>query len=220
MKFVELKKHLKERSAVLNENNGAYYRKMSSYILSSNVSPYYAQSVLSELLDHLLLAQERGKTAQQVFGDDPIPYCDEVLKTLPSIGFKELSRFFFVVFSFLSSLLLLIGGAVGTILFFTGSDGHGLIFYGWEFVFVVFYLLYFIFLQKLMNHLSMFLQANTAKWIILSSLIIPFSSIFFFLNIKTPLISISQWISLPLGIVGLILCIWRYMKWMKSKPAS
>src|SRR5699024_5056688 len=39
-------------------------------------------SLLMELLDHLLEAQEAGKSAEEVFGDDPKAYCNEMIDQL------------------------------------------------------------------------------------------------------------------------------------------
>ncbi|PTQ57274.1 MAG: hypothetical protein BSOLF_1825 [Candidatus Carbobacillus altaicus] len=47
------------------------------------------------MLDHLLIAQRKGRTAQDVFGDDPESYCKELIRTLdrqPQLVFKGMFR--------------------------------------------------------------------------------------------------------------------------------
>ncbi|OEF97171.1 DUF1129 family protein [Desulfuribacillus alkaliarsenatis] len=55
--------------------NLKYYEDMLIYIrFSYNKSDQEVEEVLSELLDHLLDAQAEGKTAYEVFGDEPKKY--------------------------------------------------------------------------------------------------------------------------------------------------
>ena len=39
------------------------------------------EELLLEILDHLLEAQEDGKTAHDIFGEDLKAYCDELIKS-------------------------------------------------------------------------------------------------------------------------------------------
>lgn len=47
-----------------------------------------------EILDHLIEAQAEGKTAQEVFGKDPIHYAEELIKQLPNERKRHIFWFF------------------------------------------------------------------------------------------------------------------------------
>ncbi|MBS7530742.1 DUF1129 family protein [Hazenella sp. IB182353] len=68
-----------------------------------------SEGVLLELLNHLIEAQNQGKSAEEVFGDNPIQYCKEIVSTLPN---PPKSSIFFVGLWFifyLESINLFIG---------------------------------------------------------------------------------------------------------------
>lgn len=52
-----------------------------------------------EMLDHLIDGQNEGKTAQQIFGDDPLTFADEIIEQLP----KEEKR---NIFAFISGTMI------------------------------------------------------------------------------------------------------------------
>ncbi|MGD7023078.1 DUF1129 family protein [Rossellomorea vietnamensis] len=72
-----------ERREKLNEANKKYYEDMLLYIRMSNVAEQDGEELLLEILEHLLEAQENGQSAEEVFGNQPKKYCDELLKDLP-----------------------------------------------------------------------------------------------------------------------------------------
>jgi uncharacterized membrane-anchored protein len=73
-----------KRRAGLSQENEHYFSEMMLFIRSSHVSQQKSEELLLEILDHLLEAQREGKTAKDVFGDDPIAYCEELVSSLPS----------------------------------------------------------------------------------------------------------------------------------------
>jgi uncharacterized membrane-anchored protein len=87
----------------LTPENEAYYSDLLIYIrLQFTLSEQKSEEVLMELLDHLLDGQKAGKTAKEIFGDDPKGYADEMIEHLP----KEEKR----------ALIPYIGGIIGDIL--------------------------------------------------------------------------------------------------------
>jgi DNA-binding ferritin-like protein (Dps family) len=108
----------------LNEHNEAYYDKMLVYIRSHlTISEQQSEELLMELLDHLLEAQSNGKTAEEVFGDDPKAYCDELIRQLPKE--KRMSAAFFIGYLIfqLAGWMALVKGGIETIAeFFTDLD--------------------------------------------------------------------------------------------------
>jgi DNA-binding ferritin-like protein (Dps family) len=71
------------RREELNKENKKYYEDMLLYIRTSDVAEQEGEELLLEILEHLLEAQENGQTAEEVFGDRPKEYCDELLRDLP-----------------------------------------------------------------------------------------------------------------------------------------
>ncbi|MNI03809.1 hypothetical protein D3C73_567170 [compost metagenome] len=69
---------------MLNKKNKTLLNEMRFYIQSNSAVPDTKTSeILMELEDHLLTAQRAGKSFEQVFGQDPKSYCNEIIKELP-----------------------------------------------------------------------------------------------------------------------------------------
>lgn len=69
---------------LLTTENEEYYGDLLLYIrLKLTLSEQQSEEVLMELLDHLLDAQEAGKTAKEIFGDDPKGFADAIIEHLP-----------------------------------------------------------------------------------------------------------------------------------------
>ncbi|GGE29998.1 hypothetical protein GCM10011391_05680 [Pullulanibacillus camelliae] len=78
----------------LTEENEKYYEDMLIYIRTHLfISEQQTEELVMELLDHLIEAQEAGKSAQDVFGDDPKTYCDDMIKHLPKEKGKNAAVF-------------------------------------------------------------------------------------------------------------------------------
>ncbi|GIN92528.1 hypothetical protein J6TS1_33010 [Siminovitchia terrae] len=69
---------------LLTPGNEAYYSDLLIYIrLQFTLSEQQSEEILMEILDHLLDGQEEGKTAKDIFGDDPKGFADEIIEQLP-----------------------------------------------------------------------------------------------------------------------------------------
>lgn len=94
MKAKELIRLNNEKRELLNEENLKDYEDMLTYIrLASSKSEQQTEEILLELLDHLLLAQEEGKTIHDVFGDDLKAYSQEVIEEIPEETKKKQLKF-------------------------------------------------------------------------------------------------------------------------------
>ncbi|WP_113927347.1 DUF1129 family protein [Bacillus sp. P14.5] len=86
-----------ERREKLNKENKKYYEDMLLYIRMSDVEERDGEELLLEILEHLLEAQENGQTAEEVFGDQPKKYCDELLRDLPKEPVKNKLWLYFYI---------------------------------------------------------------------------------------------------------------------------
>ncbi|SES00923.1 DUF1129 family protein [Psychrobacillus sp. OK032] len=69
---------------LLTEENEKYYSNLLIYIRTKlSLSEQQSEEVLMEMLDHLLEGQQEGKTARDIFGNDPKGYADEIISHLP-----------------------------------------------------------------------------------------------------------------------------------------
>lgn len=109
----------------LTEENRKYYEEMLLYIrLSYSKSEQETEEVLSEMLDHLIEAQKHGRTAEEVFGDDPKGYADEIIGELPAMMTKK--RISLVITGLLGLFTgVALFGAIGDlILYLTGVQSN------------------------------------------------------------------------------------------------
>ncbi len=85
VKTETLIKQNNERRKCLTEENKTYYENLLVYIRTSPLKDDKAtEEVLMELLEHLLSAQQDGKTAEAVFGKAPKELADEIIADLPN----------------------------------------------------------------------------------------------------------------------------------------
>jgi len=106
-----------EKRKQLKKENLKYYEDMLVYIrLSYDASELEMEETLSELLDHLLEAQKEGRSAKEVFGEEPKQYADEIIGALPRMVTKERLKFFtmailyfFASVSIFSALFTVVG---------------------------------------------------------------------------------------------------------------
>lgn len=96
-----------EKQKELTEENEQYYDDMLIYIrLSSGKSEQQTEEILVELLDHVLQAQAGGRTAKDVFGDDPEAYCKELIEEIPEETRKRQIRFsIYIILQFLGIIV-------------------------------------------------------------------------------------------------------------------
>lgn len=98
MKAKDLVELNNQKRKELTEENLKYYEDMLVYIrLSYDKSEQETEEVLSELLDHLLEAQKEGRTANDVFGEEPKRYADEIIGELPKMVTKQRFKFFVMI---------------------------------------------------------------------------------------------------------------------------
>ncbi|ASN07118.1 DUF1129 family protein [Virgibacillus necropolis] len=104
-----------EKRKLLNEENLAYYQDMLVYIrLNGGKSEQATEEVLLELLEHLIQAQEEGKSAVEIFGDDPKDYSKAIIKEIPNESNTVRIPFIaYIVVQFLA-IISLVNGIVGS----------------------------------------------------------------------------------------------------------
>lgn len=96
---------------LLTQENEAYYGDMLIYIrLQMALSEQQSEEVLMEMLDHLLDGQEEGKTAKDIFGDDPKAFADEIIQQLPKEKKRAVIPFIAGIVGNIVSWLLIIRG--------------------------------------------------------------------------------------------------------------
>lgn len=108
----------------LDEENLEYYEEMLIYIrLSFSKSEQETEEILSEMLDHLLEAQEEGKTAEEVFGNDPKQYANEIVGELPQMMTKETISLVVMGILYFLSATLFFGTVFNLVIYFVFDKG-------------------------------------------------------------------------------------------------
>ncbi|QWH08105.1 DUF1048 domain-containing protein [Bacillus mycoides] len=77
----EMVKLNNEKRKLLTPENEAAYGDMLIYLRFTSVPQKQMEELLLEILDHLLEAQEDGKNAHDIFGEDLKAYCDELINS-------------------------------------------------------------------------------------------------------------------------------------------
>ncbi|MBM7646839.1 DNA-binding ferritin-like protein (Dps family) [Scopulibacillus daqui] len=117
MNTKELIKLNNQKRKQLTKENEAYYDDMLVYIRTHLfLSERQSEELLMELLNHLLDAQAEGKTAKDVFGDDPKTVCDEMIEELPKEQTKNAAAFIFYLSCKVIGYIMIISG-VGDLIF-------------------------------------------------------------------------------------------------------
>jgi len=74
-----------EKRELLNKENLKLYEDFLLYIRTDlRIAEREGEELLLELLDHLLIVQQEGKSASILFGDDPKAYAEELISGLPN----------------------------------------------------------------------------------------------------------------------------------------
>ena len=95
--LIEMNNH---RRTQLTPENEKFYSDFMIYIrLQLSLSEQQSEEILLEILDHLIEGQIDGKSIQDIFGNDPKEYADEIIRHIP----KEKKR---KVVSFVSGIAL------------------------------------------------------------------------------------------------------------------
>ncbi|MBK3497251.1 DUF1129 family protein [Viridibacillus sp. YIM B01967] len=109
-----------KKRKLLTKENQAYFDKLLVYVRAHVLlSERQSEEVLMEMLDHLLIAEEEGKTAVDVFGPNPKAYADDIVDALPKEKKGSLMTFGVEILCDLMGWFIIIG-AVGR--YFTKSD--------------------------------------------------------------------------------------------------
>ena len=206
MKVEDLIKENAEKQKLLTEENEKVYGDILLYIRLSSVDEKWSEELLLEILDHILEAQEEGKSAREIVGNDPKAYCEELLAELPKDNNKWFQKDFasflvvpyamyFLPKAFLGELTLSIFNVVLAPLLFIMT------------IYTFFWAI------KKETYARRKLQR-------FSYYLVPFFSLFLsmvmiglheFINVAT--IEISQNISIAIGIILSILLVRFYVKW-------
>ncbi|MCM3540336.1 hypothetical protein [Priestia endophytica] len=83
MNMKDIIKRNRELQASLNTHNEKVYENMVVYIRLNSLSERATEETLLEILEHLVIGQQNGKMAEEIFGSDLKAYCDDVLVNLP-----------------------------------------------------------------------------------------------------------------------------------------
>ncbi len=95
MRASELIEQNNQKREFLTEENEKYYSNLMIYIRTRlSLSEQQSEEVLMEMLEHLIEGQHDGKTARDIFGNDPKGYADEIISQLPPEEKRDLVKFF------------------------------------------------------------------------------------------------------------------------------
>jgi uncharacterized membrane-anchored protein len=135
-----------EKRKLLTKENEKYYDDMLIYIrIKSKASELESEEILMELLDHLIEGQQDGKTADDIFGDDPKGYADELISELPKETLRtRLPSFGFLVGTFLSWYLMGRGVLFLILGFFTAINSN--VYLATVFIVTFYWLIYALFM--------------------------------------------------------------------------
>lgn len=221
VKINTLIKQNNERRKLLNEENMAYYENLLVYIRTSPFKDDQAtEEVLVELLEHLLSAQQDGKTAEDVFGKAPKELADEIIAGLPNEKpaktaalMAEIIAQFLGVFIAITGMVTIIGGEPKTI-----HIGSTLLLVAVQTVGI---LLLIAFLLKLLKS-DAFKQNPKSKkmiwsWALASGLFILAVVVFsVWVEPFGPAMEVSEYTQLIVGVV-LLLTAYGLKKWREAK---
>lgn len=102
-----------KKRMLLTKENEAYYSDLLVYIrLQFTLSEQQSEEVLMEMLDHLIEGQQEGKTAKEIFGNDPLSYTDEIIEQLPKEEKKNIWSFVGGIIVSIVSWVLIIRGVI------------------------------------------------------------------------------------------------------------
>lgn len=84
-KTAELIEENNHKRELLNVENEKVYEDLLLYLRTDlRIDEHAGEEILMDLLDHLVEAQEDGKSAKELFGESPQKYADELIENLPS----------------------------------------------------------------------------------------------------------------------------------------
>lgn len=111
MKAKQLIEENNRKRELLTPENKQYYSDMLIYIrLNLSLPEQQSEEVLMEMLDHLLEGQKEGKSARDIFGNDPKGFADDIIENLPKGKKREIVPFLCGIVLHLISWMLIIRG--------------------------------------------------------------------------------------------------------------
>src|SRR5699024_1989404 len=125
MKAKELIEENNEKRKQLTKENLKYYEDILVYIrLSFSKSEQETEEILSELLDHLLLAQKEGRTAKEIFGNTPKQFANNIIGELPRMVTKETVGFFTMIILYFLAASMFFSGISHLIIYYVFNIGE------------------------------------------------------------------------------------------------
>lgn len=113
-----------EKRKQLNKENKKIYEDMLVYLRSSfDKSEEETEEILMELLDHLLILQKEGRDAEELFGDDPKGYANELVGELPKALTKESMTMVLMGICYFLGVFIFTSGLLGTVLHYVFDLG-------------------------------------------------------------------------------------------------
>lgn len=200
---------------LLTPENEEYYGDLLLYIrLKLTLSEQQSEEVLMELLDHLLDAQETGKTARDIFGDDPKGYADEIIEQLPKEEKRKLIPFIGgIILDIIGWVLVIRGGLLLILSHFTEvevkSTVHPISTLGIALVMAGFILFTIVYIFKIIDRSLFTEKPNAKKDSIKAGLVGALGMAVILLFVKFlpeigPAFEFPWWVSLLVGVIILI----------------
>lgn len=197
-----------EKRKQLTKENKKYYMDMVMYLRSSRVSEQQSEELALELLEHLIVAQEEGRTAEEVFGHDPKEYCQELVSSLPKktmtikstiLRYVKMVIIFFTAYFFANSALGILSWLIDEPFSINIPLDYLVVAVVCTFFFIE---LFFIVMKK-----SVFnKKAKYVLYFIGASLLPFFVGVAMLSNvISAPEIYVSTWLAFVLGCIGLLI---------------
>lgn len=102
-----------EKRKLLTEENEVYYTDLLIYLRTQwRLSEQQTEEILMEMLDHLLDAQNEGKSAKDIFGEEPIKFADSLIKEISNEDPRNWIHFIVKLVIQLLGWILIIRGAI------------------------------------------------------------------------------------------------------------
>src|SRR5699024_10803564 len=119
MNAKEIIKEINEKSELLNDGNEKDFEDMLLYIrIASTKSELETETILLQLLDHILEAQAEGRRVKDVFGEDLKAYCQEIIDEIPQETKKKQVKFGFRIICIFLAVYIAFNGLLKTVLYY------------------------------------------------------------------------------------------------------
>lgn len=126
-KTAELIEENNWKRELLHPENEKIYNDFLLYVRTDlRVDEHAGEEILMDLLDHLMEAQEEGKTATDLFGESPQQYADEVISNLPRENRRNVTWFVSAQIVNLAGWFITVFGLVNLIMSFFKPVNSGI----------------------------------------------------------------------------------------------